>query len=239
MCDFFEFKDNVPVSDVEPMTVYGIRPMTVAYKNNRATREKALPEGFDVPLSLRAVYRALSTDMKGLVSRVKSGELTSQAFADEAYLLIEEAHAKAWYLGRKRGGIADEFGDGDLAAGTVAADIDSFYLGNWRDDFDNGRYFDGEEWSDNLLDIRADAYARKIRGTANESFVTASEGLDVDFEWRLGSTEHCQDCLGYASLNPWLPDELPSFPGDCSTDCKHNCSCTLRRSDGVVGFDPF
>jgi hypothetical protein len=229
---------GLPPDQVALITTLGHRPKSAAYRNHKL---KALPSGFDVEETLTQIYRALKGDLMGLVEQVKSGAIDPQQFADDAYLLIEDAHSKAWFIGRKRSGMTDAFNSADQQAGRVAADFDSYWLGNWRDDFVSGRYFDGEEWADGLLKERARAYGSRVRGTANEAFVlgTEEQGLDASFEWRLGSSEHCQDCLNASAQNPWLANELPIFPGDNSTDCRHNCKCSLVRSDGELAFDPF
>jgi hypothetical protein len=229
---------GLPPDQAVLITTLGHRPRSKAYRDNV---DKALPSGFDVEETLTQIYRALKGDLMGLVEQVKSGAIDPQQFADDAYLLIEDAHSKAWFIGRKRSGMTDAFNSADQQAGRVAADFDSYWLGNWRDDFVSGRYFDGEEWADGLLKERARAYGSRVRGTANEAFVlgTEEQGLDASFEWRLGSSEHCQDCLNASAQNPWLANELPIFPGDNSTDCRHNCKCSLVRSDGELAFDPF
>jgi hypothetical protein len=237
MCEI-RLDGGLPPDQVALITTLGHRPKSAAYRNHKL---KALPSGFDVEQTLTQIYRALKGDIMGLVEQVKSGAIDPQQFADDAYLLIEDAHSKAWYLGRKRSGMTDAFNSADQQAGRVAADFDSFFIANWRDDFVSGRYFDGEEWADGLLKERARAYGTRVRGTANEAFVlgTEEQGLEVEFTWDRSAAESCQDCIEYESLNPWLPGELPSFPGDCSTDCRHNCQCRIVRSDGKLGFDPF
>ncbi|MGH2639718.1 MAG: hypothetical protein ACRDF4_10655 [Rhabdochlamydiaceae bacterium] len=39
-----------------------------------------------------------------------------------------------------------------------------------------------------------------------------------------------------AELSPYTKDTLFSYPGDGSTECLGNCTCTLVRHDGVRGF---
>jgi hypothetical protein len=235
---FEEFDEETPKMHEYSNTSGRHYPRTLAYKAHLPHR-KELPSGFEVPKSLGPVFRRMSATMKALAERVMAGDLDAQGFADAAYDVLADEHSRAWYLGRVRAGSKIPMSDADLQAGRIAADIDSEYLARWRDDILNGRYFDGEEWNQGAMLTRANAYALKLRGTANESFVTDPESAPFSFNWKLGNSEHCQDCIDFASLSPWQADELPSFPGDCSTVCKMGCNCTLIRSDGRQGFEPF
>lgn len=45
--------------------------------------------------------------------------------------------------------------------------------------------------------------------------------------WKLGSSEHCPDCLALAAGSPYTPATLRTVPGAGATECLSHCKCTL------------
>jgi hypothetical protein len=100
------------------------------------------------------------------------------------------------------------------------------------------RYWDEESgsWRKGSLDSRTDLYVGKMRGSANESFVETSPEESL-FTWALGPTEHCPDCVEYASMLVDRPkDEFFAYPGAGDSVCLGNCGCRVVRSDGVESY---
>lgn len=63
---------------------------------------------------------------------------------------------------------------------------------------------------------------------------------DMKIFWRLGMTDkHCQDCLSYASNNPYTKRSLPGYPKSGSSRCLSNCRCRLDYYDktGTIKYE--
>lgn len=94
---------------------------------------------------------------------------------------------------------------------------------------------DGSQALDGRLLVRTDMYGDAARGSFEEMrrrYEKLSNGME---EGRrvLGESDHCEDCLDYASEG-WMPiDDVPAI-GD--SVCKVNCHCTIeyRRSGDVT-----
>lgn len=189
-------------------------------------------------------------DLVRICDQLTNGQISIDEWAKKFDAALLDGHLDALILGFERAGNFDydlkELKE--LARGIK--DTESEFLTGYTDDAgvwhrgwigdlksgDDPRYFDKDgNLVPGSLDNRADLYVGRMRGTANEAFVNASDP-DSSFEWELGDTEHCDDCLEMADGGPYTVDTLFSFPGDGGTQCLGNCGCTLTRDDGVEGF---
>lgn len=167
------------------------------------------------------------------------GDLTTSEWKEQFQAFVEDRHGYAGYLGRRRGGDFSPRHDGDRDFGKLAGEDQTDFIARFADDLDKGRYLDPDTHELNkkaILD-RAGMYVHVMRGTANEAF--AGVGFDHEyFNWDEGETEdHCRDCPEIAANSPYHAVDLPSYPGDGSTECLGSCLCNLvRMSDGLRGF---
>lgn len=179
------------------------------------------------------------SDMEGIARRLVAGKDDLESWADKFHAVLVQGHTEARVLGRQRAGdLTGQTGD-DERFGLDVADGQGDYLSKFLHQIKDGddRYVDedGNVLFDPLM-VRCRQYASRFRGTANEAFVDAGE-LDDEYDWDLGPTEHCPDCVELHALGPYRPGAFISHPGDGQTDCKTNCACRLvRRRDGVSGF---
>jgi len=130
----------------------------------------------------------------------------------------------------------------DEAFGHLTLADQSGYLRGLADDVVTGRYTTPENSVAPALKSRALLYARRLRGTADEAWVSEFPD-DTRFLWLLGYgvEQHCEVCPMYASrsvIEPYTKHDLPPPPGSGKTPCKVNCDCRLRTVGGKSGF-PF
>lgn len=175
-----------------------------------------------------------------LTKRLVNGDVTPREWADLVKELLNDGHASAWVIGRRRAGDLSAATEADELVGIGYADGQSDFLLSFMEDVENGRYTD--ENGDLVLSKiqnRLDLYVLNMRGTSGASFVASSDD-DEEFTWTLGGAElHCPDCPELAELSPWTQSELYAFPGDGNTKCLSNCLCHLERSsDGRTSFKP-
>jgi len=179
-----------------------------------------------------------SRQANNIVKKLANKDLDAEQFGDAFDALLWKAHTDAITLGRKRAGDYAPQHEDDQNLALDIKDSDADYLNSFIDDIKSGRYTleDGSLNAD-AIQSRAQLYIRKTRGSANESFVNASDDDDY-FIWQLGFTEHCSDCIDLAAGSPYSKDELWTYPGQGDTVCLGNCACNLQRvSDGRKGFE--
>lgn len=183
------------------------------------------------------LHASTRSEIRSLIDKLTSGKLDVDGFGDEVYGVLQEAHAEAHYQGRKRAGSKEPRNEEDDLVGRGKADNEfSEFFEGLLEDIEGGRYGEPGEMRDQAIKSRSEMYCHKLRGTANESFVENSPDTSV-FMWRLGATEHCEDCLNMESQNPWTKNTLFRYPGSGDTICKVHCACRLERKDGVVGIE--
>jgi hypothetical protein len=187
----------------------------------------------------RRLVRATVKDMEALTARLAGGDLSPAQWADEFDALLGDSHTDAWVLGRQRAGDLTARQIEDEIMGLGFKDVQSEFLRGFQDAIESGdpRYLleDGT-LNAHAINQRAKLYAARLRGTANEAFVEAGED-DDEYEWKLGPTEHCDDCIELAALGPYTKDTTLGHPGDGQTACKVNCHCRWYRTrSGLYGF---
>ncbi|MFZ4483750.1 MAG: hypothetical protein ACOYOL_07205 [Chthoniobacterales bacterium] len=174
-----------------------------------------------------------------LAESLASSELDPVGWYEQFYDLLLGKHTSAWSLGRNLAGDTAALGNDDRVAGLAMAEEESRYLQGFLSDVIDGKFLDADgNIRTDLIKNRSALYGRKLRGTANESFISVS-GSGYGFHWRLGANDHCADCPQMPDLEPdggFTMDTLPFWPGDGRTACKVNCTCWLVRTDGVKGF---
>ena len=177
--------------------------------------------------------------LTSLVQRLESGALDADEFGDSFDALLWKAHTDGVVLGRQHGGDRARANEDDELLGLEIKDGESEYLNNFIEDIKAGRYTDADgNLRVGAVKQRANLYISKVRGTANEAFVNASDDDEL-FDWIMLGTEHCDDCPQFAALSPFTKSELYTYPGAGDTECLGNCQCILvRRSDGKEGFKP-
>lgn len=174
-----------------------------------------------------------------LVTRLQSEKITLPEFQADFHDLLVEKHARAAFLGRTRAGDKAPFEADDLQFGALIAEDEAKFLDRFVLEMLLKKPTVSHD--DGSLDFariraRAQMYAGRLTGTANQTFVLASDEKEL-FDWILGATEHCEVCPAIASAGPYTTYTLPTYPRANQTPCLFNCDCTLkRRSDGKLGF---
>jgi hypothetical protein len=175
-------------------------------------------------------------EVKDIVFRHVAGILPAESFEDEVRSVLIRGHAQAGYLGRRRAGDFAPYDADDTEFGRMIAEEQQEFLQGFVEELREGRYEgeDGRPLAEPIL-RRAQLYVERMRGSANEAFRLASLPKE-QIEWRLGSADHCSQCLALAAGSPYATDVLRQVPRDDSTICRQNCACLLVRDDGVTAF---
>ncbi len=181
------------------------------------------------------------TKLHAAIDKLAAGNISHDAWHEEFYDALVHGHSQAWTMGRQRAGDLSATSRDDLLMGREMADRESDWLHTFLVDLESGRYTD-EHGTLQVAAVktRADLYAQKLRGTANEAFVETGED-DDEIYWILGGGQHCPDCPRWAEMSPFTKDTMPAYPcsGDCQ--CLGNCHCHLERHRGndiLTGFKP-
>jgi HK97 family phage portal protein len=185
------------------------------------------------------LIRATREKIDRLTHTLADGGIDGDTFREELGNILADAHAKSYAVGiRSAGGTitADEA----AATGQRIADLESAFIDGFVHDLTTGRY-DGDagiDFENGLLQQRIDLYAQKVSSTATSGFVDGSDDT-AEFAWDLGKVEdHCQDCPYLAENSPYDKSTLYTTPRAGDTPCLGNCTCTLRRNDGLAAFAP-
>lgn len=184
------------------------------------------------------LYSSTARALSGHVDRLTRGDLDTQEWREKSHRTLEQKHARAAYLGRKRGGDFSDFNDADVEFGISVAADEAEFLADFAAEIEAGDYTDAEGNLDaERVKRRVSLYCFRLLGTANEAFTLTSE-YDALFDWLLGAAErHCRDCPRLASNSPHRLDDLETMPGMNQTECMSGCNCRVkRRSDGIEGF---
>lgn len=172
-----------------------------------------------------------------IVNAYAAEKIDEKQFGDRMLSLLEDRHARAGFLGRQRSGDLAPFDEDDRRFGQLIADEESEFLDAFVSDLAAGRYrgAKGDLLTDQVR-TRAQMYAGRLLGTANEAFAGTAEPTELIY-WRLGGAEeHCGECPDLAAGSPYRADSLPTYPRGNQTPCLFACRCFLERSDGTIGF---
>ena len=177
---------------------------------------------------LDALVRRTRAEARSLADEHSSGRIDARTFGRRLADLLEDRHTEAVIIGRRHGGDdADEEDDDRLFAVGVVDDELEFIQG----------FVSALEKLDVPRDAvarRAESYANRLTGTANETLVLAAD--EPVWNWVLGSSDHCGDCVDLAQGGPYRMDELPTYPGSNDTNCLYNCRCSIVAESGLAGF---
>jgi hypothetical protein len=179
--------------------------------------------------------RSYRRDVDRLVKRYTKGGMSATEFGRRMDAIITMGHADAALYGRWRAGDLSPREHDDARFGVLMSRTEKPFLDEFVSDLQLGRYVKDGEIRDAAIRARAQMYVSKLGGTANETFVLASDP-GMLLRWRLGAAEHCEDCLRLADKGGYHPWELPTYPKAGRTKCLTNCKCWLERSDGRHGF---
>jgi hypothetical protein len=197
-------------------------------------REAALPvEPSVAPLTLYDRIDQLKDSGRVLLANYFDGKIGADEWADRFDGLLFDGHVDAIILGRNLAGDGEPKTALDEATAELLMNSERGFINNFKADLIEGRYADapaGAEW-------RSDLYASKLRGSANDAWVTYGP-QDQEITWVLTAQENCADCPILADFSPYTPLNLATTPGLGDTECLANCKCILRRSDGSEGFPP-
>jgi len=155
-----------------------------------------------------------------LGDKIAANQISPRQFGEDLYSLLRQGHSDAWKLGRNRAGDFTDNPFMDALTGRSVADSESDWILGFVQRISDGVYLteDGE-WREKLFNSHLNLYVAKARGTANEAF-TESSPAESTFDWILGAVEeHCEECPLYASMSPWLKDEIITNPGQGETPC--------------------
>lgn len=181
---------------------------------------------------MNRLVQVTRSQIRRVTDRLIRGKITPEEWGERMHAILEERHTRAVVLGRMRAGDHTPREADDEKFGKLVADEQLQYLGRFERSIRDG------ELSDAQIRARAQMYANRLCGTANEVFVLASV-TSATFEWMLGGSEnHCDDCPELAEAGPYTESTLPTVPRAGETECRMNCLCWLQRTDGVEGFRP-
>lgn len=168
-------------------------------------------------------------EARALVFGVQGGVIDAKDFGDRMAQLLEEAHGRAAYLGRVKGGDAAAFDQDDQRFGENVVDSEAEFLAHFQADIESGKY-EGD-WT--KAEQRAEWYALRLTGTGNETWSLALP-TGALITWVLGDepSEHCPDCPVIAAGSPYTAETLPPPPGSNATKCLFRCYCSLEYEGG-------
>lgn len=191
------------------------------------------------PDEYRRRYDVLFDDiherMLELAALVTEDEITPAQFRHRAERALKSAYVQAYRygVGTTDGSLA--LADDDLTTIANAFAEDKDYLANFSAQIAEGYVPTtaaqvAEVEGSMLLDERAVMYANSVRSMFYAGRI-ARTADDVQIEWVLGATEHCDACLDAADGSPYTKDTLPGLPGAAVCDGLDKCGCSLDFSD--------
>lgn len=188
-----------------------------------------------------ALMRKQGQSLDSMIAKLVSGEYSPMDWYEAMYQMLVDGHAGSRALGRQRAGDLAALDVDDFLAARGIADRETEWLFKFLDALQakDGRYWDDDtdQWKAQAIRNRSRLYVGKMRGTAGQAFVSASEDT-AEFNWVMAATEHCNECPVLAAKSPWYGGELFTTPGSGLTPCRTNCKCHLVREDGVTSFKP-
>jgi hypothetical protein len=199
----------------------------------------ALPDFLPEPPPADAPFVRLAQRVRGqlwsLCEELFLGKIDADIFGKRAIEILQDGHARAARFGRVRAGVLGPLGDEDRFIADLIMREQSAFLQRFVNDLKSDKYIGADgEFVRSPINARAQLYAARLRGTANDTFVNASDA-GVLFEWILIAEDNCNDCPMIAANGPYNALTLPAKPGDGRTECITNCKCILLREDGVLG----
>lgn len=170
-----------------------------------------------------------------LANQLFDRTITAEVFGERAAAILQEGHARAAMFGRIRGGVLGPLSAEDRWIADMVMQEQSRFLRRFVNDLASDKYIGADgEYIRAPINQRVQMYAARMRGTAYDTFVGASEN-EARFEWILIAEDNCDDCPRLAAGGPYTKLSIPTRPGEGKTQCIMNCKCVLLRDDGVLG----
>lgn len=196
-------------------------------------------------LLLLLLVGEVRSDLTNAVHRYQAGDWSGWEFGEYAYRVLLPAHRRAAYLGRRLAGETRGAAAGatlppnsiDEDLGWAQAEGQRPFLREFVADLGNGEYGRGEDFRVAMVIRRAELYALRLAGTANEGWAL-NLATDMTVRWvDVNDEAECPDCLSLAADGPYLVKDLPTYPGRGDTQCLMNCRCQLVTEDGDYSVD--
>ena len=165
--------------------------------------------------------------------QIKDGSIGITNFVNQSVKALAPHHIEAAHLGRIRAGGKGPISPTDIRIGTENAKTQLQFLQKLAVDLQSGQISDAQ------LEQRLKAFAQRIVGTANQSWVKALP-QDASIIWNdEDDASECEDCHQLAENGPYTPETIPTLPGLAQTECRINCRCWVTTEDGETSFyDP-
>jgi hypothetical protein len=156
-------------------------------------------------------------------------------FGERMIDFLTRAHSQAAYLGRYRAGDTSPKDGDDLAFAMRVVRGEDVFLARFEDALRAGRYTNEDGTLNTAaIQVRADLYLRRVRGTANETWALTTPG---EIHWEIDtSAENCEDCLRHRAGSPYTWERLPTYPRAGETRCVTGCRCKLIAEGGGRSF---
>jgi len=188
--------------------------------------------------AFRALLGETRREIADLTGALGSGKVSIPEWGGIMLESLADAHARAGYHGRQRGGDTAPFDADDERFGRLAVQEEMSFLAAFEQDLVAGRYR-REDGALAVEDVqrRAEMYLGRLYGTANEAMCWVADEALV---WHLGQVDdsHCEACPKLAEGSPYPPGRWPTLPGMNRTPCLSRCACWVSTESGIVGFRP-
>ena len=216
--------------------------MTPEESQRQEDRKRAL-------LLLAALIGLAEATLDDLAVQLARGAITVDQFGSLMLTELADLHGRAARIGRVYAGIGlPKMGSLDSLMGNIAVADEGEFLSAFLGEIKDGKYnMPGPEaasptvLNDKKISKRAQLYAKKLRGTANEAWMLI-QPENARVNWRTNPRlEHCHasagllGCVDIERGNPWTPKTVPTVPGGCETTCLFNCGCELEI-DGILSL---
>lgn len=197
------------------------------------------------------LLQATNAGMRATALQFLLGRSTSEALAAQFVFTLGSAHAHASYFGRILAGDPELPNEADMQRAAAVMETQAIFLKGLVRDLKHGRYALTEAEPEGApgsvpgsslpgdLTNRLLLYSLRLRGTANEAWISALPA-QTSIYWRLGrsASEHCPSCEVYAGGSPYTPATIPTTPGSADCICLSACRCSLEI-DGMPAGVPF
>lgn len=186
--------------------------------NNAA---KKLGNDFNAKLTKEheAAHDSFDDRITKLVSDAKEGKWSKLKFASEFFKLMRTGAEEAYDRGRQSTGKAID-ADSSKTYAALLVTQQAPFIYKFGDDVRLNR--------GNMDKVRrAEMYGVQLDAAFMAGLLRACPSHWV-VEWKLGPTEHCEDCEHISGDGPYTVGTMPTVPGAGETSCLSNCGCYLK-----------
>lgn len=179
------------------------------------------PSGFSAAAreEMRASMAVYRTQISSFAVDVRGGSITAAAARSRAEALLRRSYETAYRQGMSAFGVT-RFGVFDTAYVEAAVKREMKFMSKFIDDMISGS-------GTVPYGVRAGQYVRSYETMYHVGEVQALP-WESDIYWKLGSTDHCTDCVSLSEAGPYSKATLPMVPGGGATLCLTNCDCRLE-----------